>query len=158
MQEQRKIRKNFRGEGKIPSEGEGYKRIYRTPRGLFPKMTDAATSLGVAKSNLHRRFVSPKTVHRGYYVIENPTEEQEQEAVSNMLDTLLTKQKEEDHCDLCNAVDDMIFAEGCWLLGADHKHHSTCTKDVKIHYTFCRKDYRVTYTGWEAGERPHLTK
>ena len=156
MNQTDKIRKTFRGEGRVPSEGEGYERIFATPVGLFPKMVDAALRLGVAKSNLHKKFSSTKKMHSQYYEIKNPTKAQEEEAVSNMLETFSIKQRQEDHCYLCNTVDDMIFREGCWLLSVNHNHKSSSIENVIIRYSYGKKEYVISCRGWMTGKRPHL--
>ena len=150
-----KGKRRYKGEGRQPPE-DGFKRLYNTPIGPFPKLVDVAEMYGMFKSNVSRRYTSQTDPNTPWYIIENPSEDQCDQAIDNVNEMFMAKYEAEDHCGLCNAVDDMIFKEGCWLLKVIHEHGTTNIDNVIISYTYRRKDYRVTYLGWIAGERPHV--
>lgn len=122
-------RKFYLGEGKPPPKG-GYKRLFNTPEGPFPKLVDVALKYGMFKGNVHRKNANKSDNLSDWHNIDNPTEEQIKQATINVNKLYLAKYEAEDHCELCNSVDDMIFAEGCWLLKVVHHHvHDTTSID-----------------------------
>ena len=98
----------YLGEGKPPPEG-GYKRLFNTPIGPFPKLIDVALQYKMFKSNVHRRYVNTSDKFKEWYIIENPTPEQNTQAIQNVNALFIAKYEAEDNCSVCNAVDDMIL-------------------------------------------------
>lgn len=147
----------YLGEGKPPPK-IGYKRLFNTPSGIFPKLVDVATKYNMFKSNIHRRYINPSKNFKEWFVIHNPTKEQSQEAVDNVNAMYTAKYEEEDNCPVCNEIDDLIFKEGCWLLKVAHNHEDPDKNKAVIHYTFRKDDYRVPYPEWVKGSRPHLNE
>lgn len=145
----------YLGEGK-PPPSKGYKKLYNTPMGPFPKLVDVALQYKMYKSNVYRRYINKSDKFKDWYVIINPTSEQNYQAIQNVNTLFTEKYEAEDNCPLCNHVDDMIFSEGCWLLRVEHRHGDLSTKKAVIHYIFRKKEYKVTYQGWVDGKRPHL--
>lgn len=148
------VRDRFLDGGKPPPE-TGFKRIFNTPVGVFPKLRDVALSYGMFESNIHRRYVNPREDFVEWHVIDNPTKEQCDQAIDNANSLYLSLYELTDNCGVCNAIDDMLFEQGCWLTRVDHDHKSTELDDVVIHYSKNRKDYTVTYLQWTTGARPH---
>ena len=151
------IEQAYLGYGEPPVEGR-YKRIYSTPKGLLPNLDDLVVAFDTHKSNLSRRINNNSGKLRDWFVISDPTEEQCEEAIDNINSIILTKCREEDLCPICNMVDNMLFAEGCWLLRVDHDHNSADTSKAVIHYCYSRRDYKVSYQNWIKGVRPHEKK
>jgi len=153
-------KKIYLGEGKPPPKG-GFKRLFNTPEGPFPKLVDVAQLYGMYKSNISRRYSNQRENDTDWYIIENPTEEQSNQAIDNANMMYVAKYAAEDHCTLCNLVDDLIFPEDCWLIKVDHKHSvdelGYDVYNAMIHYCYAKKDYRVRYEDWILGVRPHLT-
>lgn len=134
--------------------------VYGTPHGLYPNLWELAYKLGVTHQTLSYRCLhSVKSPH--WFKIDNPTETLIDEAVDNLNNLFVERYATEDHCTLCNHIDDMIFADNCWLLEVDHDHSDTDLSDVgdvSFSYSFGGEDYTVTYKAWTNGERPHKTK
>ena len=133
--------------------------IYITPLGLIPRSRDIATLLGVVKQTVNHRvgYIDPK--YKDWGIIHNPKRCQIDSATRNV-NNLYTKHfYEQDSCSLCNAIDDLLFKEDCWLVDTTH----TCgkcvqhMKDIQITYSYKGADYQVTLLGWYCGNRPHIS-
>jgi hypothetical protein len=156
-------RATWLGEGRPPPE-EGYKRVFHTPSGIYPKLTHVALKYGIFKSSAHRMFKNKSDTLKEWYTIGNPTEEQTNQAIINANTLYIAKYKAEDHCILCNAVDNLLFSEKCWLLGINHTHSTNLmetndlinTSEAIIRYSFRGKDYKVSHLDWVRGKRVHL--
>ncbi len=150
-------RKTYLGGGKPPPEG-GYGVVFNCPLGIYPKLIDVALRYGMFKSNIHRRYANESEDFQEWHPIYSPTEEQQIQAINNVNALYIELYEESDNCPLCNEIDDLLFAEHCWVNTVRHDHASDDINNIKIYYSFRGKDYSVTYLDWVVDNiRPHLT-
>lgn len=152
--------RTYLGKKQLPEVGD-HKRVYLTPHGAFPTLETLAKLLDKSWVALWKRCNSNSKKFSEWLMVENPPEALIELAVINQNNAFVELYATEDHCTLCNHIDDMIFADNCWLLEVDHDHSDTDLSDVgdvTFSYSFGGEDYTVTYKAWTNGERPHKTK
>jgi hypothetical protein len=135
------------------------KKVYVTPDGYFPRMRDLSTIFGNYRNDVdRRRMKNPKPKFSEWYVIHNPTLEDVQKALDNVNDLYVWTNYASDHCPICNALDDALFSEKCWLVSTTHD----CAEDnqevdeIEITYSYGGNDYSVNLLEWLIGSSPHL--
>lgn len=123
-------------------------KIYMTPLGPFEQFRHTARIFGICVKSLSRRLQSKHPKYKDWYVIEGDIPDSLRDEVYY----------EEDTCQTCNRIDDLLFKEKCWLLKVDHDHKNQRNKDVTVFYEYLGVINTVNYKAWMAGERPHLNK
>lgn len=136
------------------------KKVYVTPDGYFPRMRDLSTIFGNYRNDVDRRRMKRTGPEfAGWYVIEDPTLEDVEKALQNVNDLYVWSNYPSDHCGLCNALDDIFFKEGCWLVSTTHDCTEDDTQkvdDIEITYSYGGIDYTVNMFDWLLGANPHL--
>lgn len=151
----------------IPWVHDGYeqptiiKHVYVTPDGYFPRMRDIATLFGKSKREIeYKRMKRTSPRFDGWYKINHPTVEDVERAIEEVNRMYRWFHILEDSCDLCNALDDSLFKEGCWLVSTTHNCGSDdqSIDEIKVTYSFKGTDYVVNLQDWFEGGSPHLQK
>ena len=98
-------------------------RLYVTPYGLFNHIKDITELTGVHRRTLFRMFRDKRYHYREWYIIREDTPLQPDEL-----------------CKYCDMIDDLLFAENCWMVCTSHNHTETFDsytyKDVTILYLY----------------------
>lgn len=118
-----------------------YGKIYVTPHGTYEVLRKLEQDTNNYRKTLLRRFKSKRKSLSGWYVISGDLPLQPDEL-----------------CLHCDAVDDMLFREDCWLDRVEHDHDTGIPGDAIIKYLYKGVEHQETFSRWKAGYRPHLTK
>lgn len=152
----------YLGGGDPPPKG-GFRKVYHTPIGLYPKLVDVALKYGLDKSTVSRTYFRPKDTYKEWYIIWRPTKTQVNQAIRNANSLHIAENLIEDNCGLCDLIDDMLFLEGCWLLNVVHDHKVedvqgiySREEEIVIYYSHRKETFKVNYNDWLVGKRPHL--
>jgi hypothetical protein len=135
------------------------KRVFVTPYGTFPRMIDITNLYGRSRREVEdRRMKRTSRKFDGWYVIPKPTVEDVQKAIDFVNTKYVEVNHDSDNCEVCNAIDESLFRENCWLVSTTH----TCATpedqtpdDVEIVYSYNGVDYEVTLSNWLLGVTPH---
>lgn len=114
-------------------------KLWVTPYGPFNTLNEVEKLTGLHRKSLLRKFYSKREKFAGWYIIQGDTE--------------LTPSED---CEYCDALDDELFAEGCWLCTVFHEHGKPFTDDVKFVYLYQGLKYESTIKDWNNGVKYHL--
>jgi len=109
-------------------------RTYKTPKGIFLNYTDASKANTITPSTLFLRCQRAETQYQDWKLLDTPlTLIETQKAYMNSINL----HRDEDHCPLCNYMDDLLFENDRWLIKIEHDHKSkTIDYDAVIHYSY----------------------
>lgn len=113
-------------------------KLYCTPMGPFESLKEVETLTGVYRKTLLRRFASKREVFSDWYIIDGTTE--------------ITPSED---CSQCDAIDDLIFKENCWLCRVHHTHGVETTDSTVFTYLYQGCGYASSIGNWNLGIRPH---
>lgn len=122
-----------------------YGKLYVTPMGTFEILKRLEEFSGNYRKTLLRRFQSHRKSLRGWYVIVGDTPLQHEEL-----------------CTQCDDLDNLLFAENCWLdkvvhnCDAPHDHDTPLKGDSIISYLYKGVPYSVAYGDWMNNRKPHI--
>ncbi len=142
-------------DGNIQTYHAGW--LYKTPLGILPRVDDVILLHGICLRTLANRLsISPVD----WYVISKPTRIQKEKAMLNVNDLYTEYHSKRDHCEICNALDDQLFKEHCWLVDTAHECGDSSVIDVTFNFTYSYlgTDYTVTIDQWLEGLSLHLPK
>ncbi len=133
--------------------------IFVTPDGYFPRMADITEIFGRSKREIEdRRIKRAGPKWDKWYKIASPTIEDVVKAIENVNRLYRWYHNLEDNCEVCNALDEELFKQNCWLVSTTHDCGSDEYQNINavvIKYAFGGNDYKVTYADWVAGKAPH---
>lgn len=113
-----------------------------TPKGPFASVTEAAIATNNYKTTVIRRCNSNKPIYQNWFFMDG--------VLGNNI---------AEECEYCDQLDDMLFAENCWLENVeDHLHTNPILGSSPINYLYKGIPYKVSLEDWVAGLRPHLHK
>jgi hypothetical protein len=111
-----------------------------TPKGPFSSITEAAIATDNYKTTVIRRCNSLKPEYQNWFIIEGAFGKNIAE-----------------ECKYCDQLDNMLFAEDCWLENVeDHLHTSPILGSSQINYLYKGDPFKVKLSEWVDGLRPHL--
>ena len=116
-------------------------KLYVTPAGTFGSMKDLRKVIDVPRRTLYGRFSNHRDTFKGWFIMDEET-----------------PLSVEDMCTYCDEVDELLFAEDCWLDCVGHIHSTAILEDDTIAYLYKGFPYQVQYGSWLRGDRPHLIK
>lgn len=133
--------------------------VYSTPFGLIPRVRDVMKLDNVSDQTVLNRVSSTSPKYADWSRLVNPTQEQIDMAIENVNELYLIHFSKTDHCDVCNALDNALFREGCWLVSTTHlcgEHAGESFDDVDFLYSYGGIDYTVSLGDWLKGHSPHI--
>lgn len=136
--------------------------VYATPFGLIPRVRDVMKLGNLPQRTVIDRAKNPNVKYASWYKIAKPTPAELKEAIANVNNLYIRHFSKQDHCEICNALDDVLFKEDCWLVDTRHE----CGKedvdivDVTFGFTYAYGgiDYKVNIDEWLEGFSPHIIK
>lgn len=131
------------------------KKVFVTPQGYFPRMDDITMIFGRSRREVDDRRMRRKGERwDAWYVIHEPTIEDVKKAIENVNELYISTRFDEDHCELCNSLDDELHKKKCWLLTCDHD----CGEDELVHseinfsYSYAGEEYTMNLSDYYNGE------
>lgn len=123
----------------LDNNNKKYGKLYVTPFKTYEVLKQLEEDTGLWRKTILRRFKSKRKYLAGWYVITGDLPLQPDEL-----------------CLTCDAIDDLLFAEDCWLDRVVHGHDTPITEESTIEYLFKGQPFKVTYGDWLRNVRPHL--
>ena len=132
--------------------------VYSTPFGLIPRVRDVMKIGDLPHQTVLNRVNNPTAKYAEWSRIVNPTQEQLIMAIENVNKLYIEHFSKYDHCEVCNALDNALFKEGCWLIHSTHLcgEDEQAFDDIEFSYSYGGYDYSVNLLDWLKGSSPHL--
>lgn len=134
------------------------KKIFVTPDGFFPRMKDITALFGRSRREIEDRRIRHKSPKfKDWYVIECPTMNDILRAFRDVNRYYVQHHNKNDNCRVCNAIDEALFKEKCWLVSTTHNCETVSkdTEEIEITYSYAGEDYTVNLQDWLDGVTPH---
>jgi hypothetical protein len=135
------------------------KRVFVTPYGTFPRMSDITALYGRSKREVEdRRMKRTTPKFDGWYIIAEPTVEDVQKAIAFVNDKYVEFYSKQDNCEFCNSIDNALFADNCWLISTTHScggEECQYPYEMNITYSYKGVEFTVNLEDWLEGLAPH---
>lgn len=131
------------------------KKVFVTPQGYFPRMDDLTMIFGRSRREVDDRRMRRKGERwDAWYVINDPTIEDVKKAIDNVNELYISSNYDEDHCGLCNSLDDDLHKKNCWLLTCDHDcgEDELEHREITFSYSYAGEEFTMNLQDYLDGD------